>query len=216
MLPVFVELVRHQGVERAPIDAARHHIVHQPRKVPGQRQRRGRATNYQRRQYRPFGPGGDKSRQHQPAFEFAELGRDIQGRDTAGLGIFRERQLILVDIAERDDTRQDRRIMAEHFQKYLPRQPPGPPGRQIERRLRQVQRVVAGLEPIDQPAIDQSGDDGAQQRHGDGNAENAHGHPDLRSRANIGSDIGMVMGGLVASVRVPQSGPILRCMGLFS
>jgi hypothetical protein len=36
MLPVFVELVRHQAVERAPVDAARHHVVDQPRQIGGQ------------------------------------------------------------------------------------------------------------------------------------------------------------------------------------
>ena len=66
--------------------------------------------------------------------------------------------------------------------------PPGAPGRQIERRLRQRSGICARLESIDQPAIDQRGDDGAQERHGDGNAENAHGLPDSGSGANIGSD----------------------------
>jgi len=39
----------------------------------------------------------------------------------------------------------------------------------------------AGLEAIDQPAIDQRGDNGTQERRGKWNAENAHGLPDSGS-----------------------------------
>ena len=54
----------------------------------------------------------------------------------------------------------------EHIQKDVLRQPPRAPGRQIERCLRQPLRLRARLEARDQPAIDQSGDDGAQERRG--------------------------------------------------
>ena len=42
--------------------------------------------------------------------------------------------------------------------------------------------ILARLESIDQPAIDQCGDDGAQERHGYWYAENTHGLPDSRIR----------------------------------
>ena len=119
--------------------------------------------------------------ERQPALEFAELRRDVERRDAAIFGLFREGEFVLVDIAERDDARQDRRIGLQHIEKDLARQPPRAPGRQIERRLRQPLRLRARLESVDQPAVDQRGDDGAQQRHGDGNAEDAHGHPDSGS-----------------------------------
>ena len=61
------------------------------------------------------------------------------------------------------------------------RQPSRAPGRQIERRLRQPGRIGAGLETIDQPAIDQGGNDAAQEWRGDWDAENAHGLPDSGS-----------------------------------
>ena len=71
VLPVFVELVRHQFVERFPRDAARDHVVHQPRQVTGQRQRRCRAADDERRRNRTFRPRRDQVRQRQAAFEFA-------------------------------------------------------------------------------------------------------------------------------------------------
>ena len=195
MLPVLVELVRHQPVERLPGDAARHHVVHQPRQIAGQRQRRGRAADHQRRRHRALRPGRDQVRQRQPALQFAEPRRNVERRRAAELfGAFGKRQFVLVDVAERDDARQDRGVRLQLVEKDFARQPPGAPGRQIERRSREIQRVAARLESIDQPAVDQRGDDGAQERHGDGNAENAHGLPDSRSGANIGSVIGMVMG----------------------
>jgi hypothetical protein len=39
VLPILVELIRHEGVERVPCDVARHHVVDQPRQVAGQCQR---------------------------------------------------------------------------------------------------------------------------------------------------------------------------------
>ena len=123
-------------------------------------------------------------RQRQAAFEFAQSGRKVQRRDAAELfGAFGERQLVLVDIAEGYDTRQDRGIGLQLIEKDFPRQSPGAPGRQIERGAREVERVRARLESVDQPAVDQRSDDGAQERHGYGNAENAHGLPDSRSGA---------------------------------
>ena len=83
VLPVFVELVGHQPVERVPVDAARHHVVHQPRQIAGQRQRRSRAADHQRRRHRAFRPGRDQMRQHQPALQFAEPRRNVERRDTA-------------------------------------------------------------------------------------------------------------------------------------
>src|SRR5262249_10549295 len=52
--------------------------------------------------------------------------------------------------------------------------------RQIERRIGKSRRIAAGFKPLDQPAIDQRSDDAAQERHGDGNRENAHELPDSR------------------------------------
>ena len=162
MLPVFVEQVRHQAVERAPVDAARHHVVDQPRQIGGQRQRRGGTAHHQRRRHRGFRPRRDEMGERQPAFQLAELWWNIQRRAAAIFGLFRKGEFVLVDIAERHDARQDRRLGLQHIEKYLARQPSRAPGRQIERRLCQPFRICTRLESVHQPAIDQSGDDGAQ------------------------------------------------------
>ncbi len=142
-------------------------------------------------------------RQRQPALQFAEPRRNVERRHAAELlGAFRKRQLILVDVAERHDARQDRGVRLQLVEKDLPRQPPGAPGRQIERRRCEIEWIPARLESLDQPAVDQRRDDGAQERHGEGNAENAHGLPDSRSGANIGGDEGEVM-------RVRAASPLL-------
>jgi hypothetical protein len=123
-------------------------------------------------------------RQRQPALQFAEPWRKVERRHAAErFGAFGKRQLVLVDVAECHDARQDRRVRLQLIEKDLPRQPSGAAGRQIERGRCEIERIVAGLEPLDQPAVDQRGDDGAQKRCGDGNAENAHGLPDSRSGA---------------------------------
>ena len=135
VLPVFVELVGHQFVERFPGDAARHHVVHQPRQIAGQRQCRGRAADHERRRHRAFRPCRNQMRQRQPSLEFTEPWRKVERRYAAELfGALRKRQFVLVDIAERHDARQDRSVGLQFVEKDLPRQPSCAPGRQIERR----------------------------------------------------------------------------------
>ena len=127
-------------------------------------------------------------------------------------------EFVLVDIAERDDARQYRGIRAQYVEKDFARQPPGAPGRQIERRVRKLGRILARLESIDQPALDQSGDDGAQERYGDGNAENTHGQPDSGSGGNIGGDFPSVMAddavGPNKHCRHPRKRVIQYCRGV--
>ena len=179
VLPILVELIRHQPVQRLPADAAGDHVVHQARQIAGQRQGRRRAADHQRRQHRAPGPGRDQPRQRQPALEFAELRRNIQRRRaTILLGLLGEGQFVLVDVAEGDDARQHGGVRLQHVEKDLMRHAPGAPRRQIERRLREPCRIAAGLEAVDQSAVDQRGDNGAQKRRGHGNVENAHGLPD--------------------------------------
>ena len=207
MLPILIELIGDQFVERVPVDAARDHVVHQPRQVAGELQRRCRAADHQRRRDRAFRPGRNQPRQRQPALELAESWRNFERRCAAILfRLFREAEFVLVDIAERDDARQYRGIRAQYVEKDFARQPPGAPGRQIERRVRKPGRILARLESIDQPALDQSGDDGAQERYGDGNAENTHGQPDSGSGGNIGGDFPSVMADAVVTCRPAKAG----------
>ena len=94
MLPILVELIRHQPVKRLPRDAARHHVIHQPRQVTGQCQGEHRAADHQGRRHRALRPCRDQFRQSQPALEFAELGRNVERRGAAILfGFLRERRV---------------------------------------------------------------------------------------------------------------------------
>ena len=61
-LPVLIEGVGHQPVERVPSDAAGDDIIHQPRKIASQRQRRGRAADDQWRRDGALRPGRDQMR----------------------------------------------------------------------------------------------------------------------------------------------------------
>ncbi len=84
-LPVVVERIRHQPVERAPFDLADHHVVHQPRQIVGQRQRRGRPAGHQRRLRRIVRPDllrpcGDQLRQQQAALQPVHRGREFPAR----------------------------------------------------------------------------------------------------------------------------------------
>ncbi len=138
VLPVLVQLIRHQPVKRVPADAAGHHVVHQAREIARQCKGRCRAADDKRRRDGAPCPGRDEFCQRQPALEIAKLGRNVQRRRSAVLlGLFRERQFVFVDVAERDDARQHHRVGLQLIEKDFPRHASGAPGRQIERRLRQ-------------------------------------------------------------------------------
>ena len=83
VLPILVEMVRHQSVERLPADAARHHVVHQPREVAGQRQRRGRTADHQRRQHRALGPGRDQTAPASAGVRVRRASAECRGRRAA-------------------------------------------------------------------------------------------------------------------------------------
>ncbi len=76
-----------------------------------------------------------------------------------------ERDLVLVDVAERDDARQDRGVTLEQIEKAVAHQPAGAPGRQIERRVRERERIAGGGEAFDQPAGRQRAEQRRHERH---------------------------------------------------
>ena len=95
-----------------------------------------------RRRARPF---GNEPRQQQPPFEAAERRRQIQRfRRKAAGGRFREGDLVLVDVADGDDARQDRRLGRKPIEKSVARQPAGAPRRQIERHGGERERIAQG------------------------------------------------------------------------
>ena len=57
-------------------------------------------------------------------------------------GRFGEGDLVLVDVAERHDARQDRGVAVERVEEHVARQPAGAPRRQIERGARELERIV--------------------------------------------------------------------------
>jgi hypothetical protein len=180
ILPVFVELIRHQGVKRVPPDPPCDHVIHQARQIACQRQRRCRPADHKRRRDRAFRPDRHQPRQRQPALELAKLRRNVERNcSTQRIGFFREGQFVLVDIAERDDARQQYSSRVQLVEKDLAHQSSGAAGRQIKCGFRQSLRMRPGREIPDQPAIDQRGDDGAQERHGCWNTKYAHGLPDF-------------------------------------
>jgi hypothetical protein len=177
LLPVFVHVGRHEAVEPIPRHLPHHHVIHQPGQLAGQQQRRRRAVGDQRKiavaaHLRAGGPFQDQLRQQNLALESADRFRQIErgARGVADRG-FGERQLILVDIADRHDARQDRGIAVENIEKDFLRQPAGAPRRQIDRCRRQRQRIGAGLEAQAQPVLHQRFDQRRQERRRRGNRE---------------------------------------------
>ena len=79
-------------------------------------------------QFRRGRPFDDELRQQQPPLEAAKRLRQRQrvGRDIAGCR-FGKRNFVLIDIADGDDARQNRRVVVEHVEKFVARQPARPP-----------------------------------------------------------------------------------------
>ena len=115
---MLVHLVRHQRIERRPVDAARDHVVLQPRQFAGHGEGGGRRIRDQRHSspvaFLLRGPGQDQLRQRRLALERVHRARQRQAFCCQrAAGEFREHDLVLVDIADRHQTRQDRGIAAE-------------------------------------------------------------------------------------------------------
>ena len=91
---------------------------------------------------------GHQLREQQPAFEAAKRRRQGErvGGDVAGRG-FGKRDLVLVDIADRDDARQDRGVALWRVEKRIAHQPAGAARRQIKRRRRKRERIAATAKP---------------------------------------------------------------------
>jgi hypothetical protein len=161
--------IRHQAVERAPVDLARDHVVHQSREIVGQCQRRFRAAGDEWCLAGIVGadllrPQGDQLRQQQTALQPVHCRRDFQ-RGKAGGSCLRERKLVFVDVAERDDARQHRGVGLHLVEKNLSRNAAGAPGRQIERGPCEPFRIFACRKTFDQFAVEQRCDHRAQERN---------------------------------------------------
>ena len=183
-LPVAVERLGHEPVERAPVDAARRHVVHQPREIVGKRQRRGRAADNQRRLRRLTGfqllrPCIDKLRERQAARKPSSAGGISSGGEPRGSPAQKPVRPRRCRRARRCAAGSRRRYPV-HRERY--RAPCGRRGGSAGRAWpRQVVRARARLESLDQSAVDQRGDDGTQKRRGCGDVADAHEMPDSGS-----------------------------------
>ena len=178
-LPVWVERVRHEFIEPVPRHLPRHHVVHQPRQIVGERERGGGRVRDQRR----AGCGAHVRRgahlRTSSASSIAPLEpiervgqRERIGGEFAGRHAG-ERDLVLVDIADRDDARQDRGVALEQVKEAVAHQPARAPGRQIERRVRESERFMARRKALDQPARRQRVEQRRHERHRCRNGEHS-------------------------------------------
>jgi hypothetical protein len=180
-LPIAIEAVGHDLVEPCPFDAARGHVVHQTRKVVGERKRRCRIVGDQRRL--AFLVGRDAGRplqhelreQHAP-LQRAESGRKRErlGRQSAGRGL-RERDLILVQVADGDDARQDGGGAPGHLEKAVACEAAGAPGGQIDRRAGKRERIAPGRKTRHQGAVEQRADQRRDERRRGRDGEDSRG-----------------------------------------
>ena len=190
-LPILVEMVGHQGVEALPRHLAGDHVVHQPRQIVGERERRRRMPNDQRRLARarlqPLGPGVDEARQQKTPLQPAQRRRQVEGIAGGGPGRHvGEDQFVLVDVADRHDARQHRGVDPRHVEKGIAGEPAGPPRRQEDGGARQGERVGC-RQAFDQAAVPKRADQCRQERHRRRNGEHARvhgqGHGDLMANA---------------------------------
>ena len=90
-------------------------------------------------------PFEDQLRQQHAPLEAAERVRELER-----FGAVRhvgERQLVLVDVAERHDARQHRGVGLQRFEERLARERAGAPGRQEQRRVGERQRIAGPGNP---------------------------------------------------------------------
>ena len=113
-LPIRIEPVWHQRVEPAPRHLTGRHVIDQPGEIVGEPQRRGGAVGDQRRAARAVQPGRTRPAQHQPgqqqpALERAKCRRQVERGLRGGTrGDVRKRELVLVDVADGANARQQR------------------------------------------------------------------------------------------------------------
>ena len=170
-LPVTVERFGYEPIQPLPGHAARGHVVHQAREVIGKRECRGRIIGDERRLAVLIGCNACRPFEHQPREQQAplkaaerrwQLERLAGQRSCCCVG---ERDLVLVDIADRDDPRQDRRVLVGRLEEEVAREPAGAPRRQVERGVRQRERRVRRRKARHEGSIDQRVDERRHERH---------------------------------------------------
>ena len=176
-LPILIEIVRHQPVEFFPVDLARRHVVHEAGEIVGEAERGLWRIGDQRRAMRAahrgrIRPFQNELREQQPALQRRDRSRQSQCgfSEIAGGGLCK-RDLVLVEVADGDDARQDGAAVFHGVQKHVARQPARAPGRQKKGGTSQLKRVVAGRKAGHQFAGAQRLDQRDQKRCRSGNIE---------------------------------------------
>ena len=143
-LPVFVELVRHKTVELFPVHLAGNSVVDEAREIVSQSKRGSRRIGDQRRTLvgpDRSGPAHDELCQQQPPLERTNCRRQRQGSFSKVPVGLREDNLVLVEIAERDDARQDGRLI-ECARESIARHAACSPRGKVECCPRQFERTI--------------------------------------------------------------------------
>ena len=122
LLPVRRELLRHQRVEAAEIEAVELHLVDQPGERAGKLQGAvGRDLPVALH---------DEPRQQQAAAERRDRGPEAEVVGEPGLGFGADGDLVSVQLAEGEDARQQQHLAARHLRERLDERAPGPVRRQ--------------------------------------------------------------------------------------
>ena len=172
-LPILVEAVRDQAIELSPIHLAGNHVVDQAREIVCKRERGGRRIGDQRRALIGTdrrGPTYNELRQQQAPFQRTDRWRQCQYLfrqfGSCSLG---EDDFILVEIAKRDDARQDRGLPGDEG---ISRQPAGASGRQIKGRACEFERIIRRRKAWDEFARAQRINENPQKRRRGRDIEN--------------------------------------------
>ena len=143
-------IIGREIADRFRLDTGRRHVVHQSGEVGGETGRIGRRGGNEERFARPEGqqlaangaaPGKGQSGQRQLPREL----RDRRGQhQPVRLGFRRwaEKMILFVDVADRTDRRQDRRVAAEAFGHHRAQRPDGAARRQENGHVGERQRIA--------------------------------------------------------------------------
>ena len=177
LLPVLVEFARHECRRAGPSHLPRRHVVHQPREIVGERERRGRAVGDQR-----LPASGAQAGRARSISGRAAASSMRRSSPPSASGIRAHRPPLAACRRRRARPRRCRRAarcaagsaasVLSTVEERVAREPAGAPRRQVQRRVGERERIVpAGTR--DQPSVAQRADQRRQKRRGCGNGEDA-------------------------------------------
>ena len=176
LLPVDIELTRHQVVEPVPRHLPGRHVIDQACEVVGERKRRRRIVHDKRRlagrfRFQAFRPLQHELREQHASLEFVQCFRYVERLGTAR-GV-RKSQFVRIGVADYDDTRQHGGVALEYIEEDVAREPSRAPRRQEQRRAAERERVARVAKTLDQRAVDERTDERRQELRRSRNREDA-------------------------------------------